>query len=1176
MPTKRFSIQLFAVVCILTAVIPPARAQTFYGSVVGTVADSSSAAVQGAAVTLTNNGTGEHRNAMSAGDGSYRFVNLVPGTYKLEAELAGFKRYVRDQIVVSVEAAIRADVGMQVGDISQSVSVEAGAPLIQTENASLSQVVGSRSVQELPLNGRNVLNLVSLVPGVVPQGATDGASLTGKNVFAAGNYQIGGGAANQSASYFDGVPINTGFGNIVGLVPSQDVVSEFRVQTNSNSAEYGRYAGGVINLTSKSGTNEFHGSAYEFLRNKSLNAGTFFANATGAGKPAFTQNQFGVNGGGPIQKDKTFIFAGWEGFRQRQGTLFRTTVPTPQMLAGDFSNYRNASGAVIPIYDPLTQCGQYANAACGSGTDQRTQFPGNVIPASRINSIARKLADFPNWGRPNLPGDPFTQNFNFARNANGGGDNDQFNIRGDRNVSDKQRILARYTRWKNTDTPVDVYGNHLYNENPWYSEIFTSHQAVLADTYIFNAATIFDIRVSYMRWEYDRVVGTKGIDLVGQFGFPSYFNQLPDLRQRADATAFPRITASGYTDFNNLLINGIDNTYVVTPTLTRISGRHTWKFGADLRRLDIAYFQLAAGGTFTFDNLFTSRNALNPGATGNSIASLLLGLPASGNVVTAGFPAGGMHYQAYFANDTFQLNKKLTLNLGIRWEVPGVYTERFDREAVINPTEANSALAGVLVGGKPVLGALDLVNSSAHPSRGLKDEHYRLFAPRLGAAYRVDDKTVIRTGAGIYFLPANLQFTETPYGNPLNNFTNTMVPTINSSVTPLNTLSDPFPNGLIPALGRNPAYQKLLLGLAPSAPYSQVRYPYTVQWNFTLQRQLPGDIALEVAYAGLRGVHLPQGAFQQDQLPVQDLALGGQLKQQVANPFYGTVPTGTLAQPTVQYGQLLLPFPQYTALTENGNNSGDSIYHSAQMKIEKRFHSGGTLLGAYTMSKNIADVESLTNWLEKAGGFTAPFQDSTNLKGERSLSSFDARQRLVVSYVFDIPMGKGRKLLGGLNGFADKLVSGWGINGVSTFQEGFPIGMTATPNLTGFNTGLRPNVAAGCNKTIDGSAQSRLNEWFNTSCFTVPGAYTFGSESRTDPTLRNAGVANYNFALFKRTAITERFNLEFRAEIFNLFNRVQFGPPINVETTAANSTFGQVTTQLNDPRLIQVATRLRF
>ena len=321
----KFSL-LFLSFALLTI---PLAGQTIYGSIVGTVSDASGGVVPGATVTLTNNGTGERRTASTASDGAYRFMNLVPGVYKVEVEQAGFKRYTRDQIQVNVEAAVRVDIALQVGEVTQSVEVSAAAALLQTENASISQVVASRSVQELPLNGRNILNLVALVPGVVPQGGSEG-NLTGKNVFAAGNYQIGGGTANQSATLYDGVPVNIAYGNATVLVPSQDAVSEFRVQTNSNSAEYGRYTGGVINVASKSGTNEWHGSAYEFVRNDALNASNFFANANNQGKAPFHQNQFGANIGGPIIKDKTFIFGSYEGYRQREGVLFTYTCQPPE------------------------------------------------------------------------------------------------------------------------------------------------------------------------------------------------------------------------------------------------------------------------------------------------------------------------------------------------------------------------------------------------------------------------------------------------------------------------------------------------------------------------------------------------------------------------------------------------------------------------------------------------------------------------------------------------------------------------------------------------------------------------------------------------------------------------------------------------------------------------------
>jgi hypothetical protein len=506
--------------------------------------------------------------------------------------------------------------------------------------------------------------------------------------------------------------------------------------------------------------------------------------------------------------------------------------------------------------------------------------------------------------------------------------------------------------------------------------------------------------------------------------------------------------------------------------------------------------------------------------------------------------------------------------------MPGVYTERFDRMASFNPTLPNPELQGINVNGKPVLGAYVLVNTDQHKERGLRPAEWKLFAPRVGIAYRLTEKTVIRTGGGIYFVPSNTNFPEGPYGNAVNYINNNMVSSIDSQVTPADTLSNPFPNGLAGPPGRNSNFQRVLLGGSSRIVLRDVDWGYTGQWNFSVQHQLPGDIALEAAYAGLRGIHLPLN-LQRNALDPAYFSQGASLRDQVPNPFFGKVLTGDLSKSTVQRGQLLLPYPQYAAASDPGAYLGTSSYHALQMKAEKRFASGGTVLASYTFSKILTNAETLTGWLDSANG-VAGFQDVYNLRGEKSLSSFDSRNRLVVSYVMDLPFGKNRRLFSGVSGFADKLISGWGLNGVSTFQEGFPLGFTATPNLTGFNTGLRPNVAAGCAKEIEGPAQSRLSRWFNTSCFSVPSAFTFGSESRTDPDLRGHGIANFNFAVFKRTSIKESMNLEFRAEAFNLFNRVQFGKPDQTLNTAANTTFGQVTTQINDPRLIQLALRFSF
>src|SRR5579871_2216905 len=428
-------------VCFVAIALPilttPIFGQAFYGSIVGTVTDQSSSAVRGATVTLTNVGTDERHQTQTGGEGGYQFLNLIPGIYKVDVEQSGFKRATREQVEVTVAGAVRADIAMQVGDVTQSVEVQATAPLLQTENASLSQVVNSRSVEELPVNGRNIMNLTALAPGVVPQGTTSGDAVTGKNIFAAGNYQIGGGMANQGATYYDGVPANAALGNLVNMVPSPDAISEFRVQTNSNTAEYGRYSGGVINISSKSGTNEYHGAAYEYFRNTDLNANLFFSNANGLGKAPFHQNQYGLDGGGPIKKNKLFFFVAWEAFASRQGSSYIGTVPLPAMYHGDFSGYKNAAGAVIPIYDPLTQCGTTGNAACPGGVaaasysagPARVPFPGNIIPVSRFNPVAVKILSFPLVAQPNVPGIANTAVNNYSTTCGIGGNNNQENSR---------------------------------------------------------------------------------------------------------------------------------------------------------------------------------------------------------------------------------------------------------------------------------------------------------------------------------------------------------------------------------------------------------------------------------------------------------------------------------------------------------------------------------------------------------------------------------------------------------------------------------------------------------------------------------------------------------------------------------------------------------------------------
>ena len=1160
-----------AVVCaFLNASV---SAQTFYGSIVGTVTDPTGAAVADGQVTLTNAGTGDRRTDQTDGQGSYQFVNLVPGVYRVDIEAKGFKHLTRDQVQVAVQSAERIDASLQIGDVGQVVEVSGQATLLQTETSSLGHEVEGRVVQQMPLNGRNVLNLVALVPGVVAQGSSL-QNATNNNISAWGNYQIGGGFGNQSAAFLDGAPLNTAYNNAVMLVPTQDSVQEFRVQTNNLGPEFSRFAGGVINMVSKSGTNEYHGTAYEFLRNKVLNSNTFFNNRSGVDTPAFTQNQFGADGGGRIIKDKTFFFVSYEGFRLRQGVSTLTSVPTAAMRNGDFSNVRTSSGTFIPIYDPLTTCGQLTNPGCASGqTVLRSPFPNNMIPASRFDQTAKILRSL--WAMPDLAGQPFTSVNNYATNSSAGGNNDQFNGRFDQNVSTKQRIFGRYTRWTDYNLASDAYSAAQKAASlplTGTAVSFQTVQAVLGDTYTFSPNTIGDIRLSFFRFTYKSLPESFGSNFT-EFGWPANLNTQVPWRE------VPYVCVQGFSDFCQE-VTGItaNNTFSISPSLTKIMGRHTIKVGSEWRRLQYNFGKSnQASGVFNFDNVITSANPVTPGSTGYGFASFLLGYGANGQVPgTTGSPNGlqvptltaaQFTYQGYYVSDTFQVNKKLTLNYGVRWDIPGAYTERYNNESVWLPN-AVSPLAQQT--GLPVKGALGLVNSPQSPGRGSAVEHWKLFAPRVGIAYRLNDKTVIRSGYGIFFLPSDANMSSAPWSNPINSITTPWVSTTNSGYTPSAVLSNPFPSGILQPPGRNPAFQSILYGTGITSPLADQRYPYVQQWNFNVERQISDTLMVEAAYAGSRGVHLFAANGQVDQLPDQYLTLGSKLQQLVPNPFYGLISTGTLANPTVQQGQLLLPYPQYTSVNVTGLSNRDSIYHSLQMKVEKRFHQGGTVLAAYTWSKFISNSDTITTWLDPTG----TIQDFNNLRNERSLLGSDVPQHLVISYVYDLPMGKGHRLFGNANGITDKFVSGWGINGVSNFQKGVPLGFTTSSNLTGsYNGGSRPNVLAGCDKSISGSAQSRLTAWFNTACFAPPAAFTFGSEGRMDPNLRGAGIANWDFALFKTTELGERYSVQFRTEFFNLFNRVQFGQP---GLTDGNPSFGVVSSQSNNPRLIQFALRFSY
>ena len=1165
---NRWTLRLFVCISLVILVVVcnlPLPAQTTFGSILGTVTDQSGAAVPAAAVTLTNLGTEAQHRVESDANGNYQFLNLTPGNYSVDFEKSGFNRLKRDSITVTVQAAVRVDAPLQVGNVNQTVDVTAQAPMIETQPGALGQLVEGRIVQQMPLNGRNVFNLVVLAPGVVPQGSVSGNPLGNQSngVFTNntgwGNYQIGGGMANQSAFYLDGVPLNTSYINSPALVPTQDAIQEFRVDSNAVSAEFGRFAGGVVNMASKSGTEQLHGSAYEYIRNKVLNANTFFNNRARIPTPAFTQNQYGVELGGPIRRDKLFFFFSWEGFAFRTGGSITSTVPTMAMRNGDFSD-----PSLPPIFDPLTTCGLSGTPACPPGrTTPRLQFPGNKIPTSRLDSASAQYLKY--YGLPNLPG---TIN-NFATNISLGGNSRQYNGRIDWNVSENQRVFARYTWWNGTSLPSDPFHTHFGGLNSY----FGTQNFVVGDTYTFNPHTIADVRLSYLRGRDGFTPEQVGTDLAA-FG-PAW----AALASQVTLPVAPVATITGFYGFNGTDNRAISNDYSLSASLIKILGRHTLKFGGEARRNEWNFAQSgSAAGAFSFDQGFTALNPLNLSQaygtttnTGYSAASFYLGNPASGNAASIAFTDSINWYGALYLQDTFTVGKKLTVTPGVRWDIPKGATEKNDRLTVLQPNAVDPLGQQV---GLPLTGQLALVNSPAYPNRNYIENHYKLFAPRVNISYSAAPSTSLRAGYGLSWIPPDMvNYSLSPFQSPVNAATTTMVSSVGgtSELLPSATFGNPFPTGLIPPIGHNPAKLNIFEGQSVSSPIPNEPYGYAQQWNLEVEQQLRPSLMFDIGYAGSKGTHLSYSTLQLNQLPDGLLAMGSSLNTQVANPFYGHVASGLLANRTVSRAQLLRPHPQFQNFQDTAAQRAGSHWSALETRIVKRFKTGGVLQGSYTWAKLMSNTDTLTSWLENHG--TAGVQDWNNLRGEMSLASFDVRNRFVASYAVNLPFGNSQRFLGNAGPVLNRVIGGWTVDGITTMQTGFPLALTTASNITGSQGGgSRPNVFS-VNKKMLGPAQNRLQHWFNTAAFAQPAAFTFGDESRTDSMLRDAGIANWDFTLGKTVPITERVNFQFKTELFNLFNRVQFGDP---GTQLGSSTFGVVSSQVGNPRLIQFSGRLLF
>ncbi len=1189
--------------------------QSTFGAISGTVTDPSGASITDAQVTLTSLGTGEKRTQPTNGDGIYQFVNIIPGNYRIDVEKQGFKKTTQTLIQIQVNQSVKIDFPMAIGQATESVEVSSEVPLLQAETSSLGQVVEERKANELPLNGRNIFNLITISPAAVAQGGSGGTPV-GQNPFSWGNYQVGGSFANQSAEYLDGQPLNIGYINLPIIIPIQDSVGEFKVQYSNLGPEFGKFSGSILNFSTKSGTNKYHGELYEYLRNKVLNSNEYFYKQSelAAGKtntpPPYAQNQYGFNFGGPVVKDKVFFFVSWEQFRLRTGGVVTTTVPTAAFRQGDFSSLLPS----VQLYDPYT---------ADPTTGVRQPYARNQVPQAEWSKAATTLWD--KYYSPVAVNGAFAPN-NFTSASSTGGNTNQFVGRGDWNVNSSTRIFGRFSYSGLLDLPTNPLGTGLCQDR--CAEDYHTKALAVDINHTFSPTVIGDLNLSGSRFIYLRAPILSGYDLT-QLGWPSGYNDVvPSALRTPPTPAFPFPGDIGKSQGNSAI--GDHNTqWNVSPSLTVIRGKHTFQFGGQWELgLDNYYQTNIASGAFGFLGSWTAQSSFNTvGAGGFPFADFLLGLPQAGpstfvnqtegSAQVPALTAGRQTYRAFYGGDTWHVNNKLTLNLGLRYELQGPWSDRYNRLSYFNPTVTNATVTGCNgTPGSPCLGDALLVGNGINTGRTNIPLDTKEFSPRLGFAYSWDQKTVIRGGYGVFFIPNYISFGLNPDNDIINLATTPFLAGLNHGLYPTATLdasncalngttfaaftcstAGPFgAAGILPPPGRQGNTSAFVAnsGGPTLAPYNNPKPGYVEQYNLDIQRDLGGGYFVDVAYAGSHGVHLQQYSTNINQIGDSYIAQAAAqaaagLTPTIATSFAAAGLNNPISSPNpavtgnaVNQGQLLRPYPQYPGLNLAGYGCCGSTYNSLQATLTKRFNGGGTLLVAYTNSKLLTNTDTLTSWLEGSTGGVGQVQDWNNLNGERSLSSQDVSQRLVISYVLDLPFGHGKRFLSGLSGISDKMVSGWGVDGVSTFQKGFPLKITWAGASTPLeNAGLgvsniRPNVVSGCSK----QGTRSLNEWFNTSCFAAPPDWGFGTESRVDSTLRADGISNFDFAIFKRTTFAERYGLEFRTEFFNLFNAPQFGFPgtgFNGTATGANNNgFGQVSSTVNNPRLIQFALKFVF
>jgi Carboxypeptidase regulatory-like domain/TonB dependent receptor len=1152
----------------------PMFGQSPTGALEGVVSDSTGAVIPDAKVTVTNTATNSSKVLSTDRSGRFQVPLLPPGTYSVQVSAPGFKQGRQDNINVEVSENHPVDFALSPGGANQTVEVSTTANL-EIDTSSTGAVITEKRIVDLPLNGRNPFDFAGLAPGVNITGNSNGASTP----------HISGSRNANNEQLLDGqtniLPENNVGNSSSAYTPIVDSVQEFNVQTSVLPAEYGRFSGGVISLITKSGTNQLHGTGFIFARNSVFDARNYYNNGD---VPPVSRYQEGGTLGGPLViphvyngHNRTFFFVAYEKSNLTHGDTANFLVPTEAERAGDFS----ASGSTI--YDPNTVTSSI-DPKTGATVFNRTPFSyqgrQNVIDPARFSKVAiSSLAYYP---KPNVAGN----GYNFTSTGTDTDSYYHFDTKIDHNWTPNWHTFVRFSHYADFNVPFSDF-NNVASEGYGGPTTSGSYSLSYDNTFTFSPTLLGEIRYGLSRSSSVRLPFGGSFPLTS-LGFPQNLADVANVQVFPNynfGNGFSSLGSSGYVA---LLENPL--AHDVNASIIKITHGNSLKFGGEFRKLFLNFHQYAQpSGSYTFGQSWTQAQLNNNqgSSDGNSFADFLLGLPENGYITHDITTAQASSYFALYAQDDYKVNSRLTLNAGLRWDVERPRTERHNQfsywdinaqspiQGAVSATGVSAALCPAC---SNLRGALNFVDQPGSPyGRRQAPTQWKGFAPRVGASFSANEKTVIRAGFGIVYAPSSLQAAGTTgdagtqgfAGQTNFSFTHDQEQTINT------TLDNPAKDGFSLPQGVTGGPGTYLGNAIGDSFFSSVRNPYSIQTNFNVQRSLPLNTVLEVGYVGNRGLFLPDGdpGTPYDQLTTNYLTLGDHLFDQVANPFYGIITTAgsNLSNPTVSRNQLLRPFPQYSNVSSVRKPDKQSNYQALTVKVDKRFSQGLTVLIAFTGSKTLDTASAAVNYL---GPQSATFANQYNPNGEYAVSAYDVSRQLVSSFSYELPFGRGRHFLSGLNGIGNVLLSGFQVDGIVNWNTGTPVVLGAlSSDKTGLlGGGQRPNQVLRSAKL----SHQTNSEWFNTAAFALPDQFVIGNAPRTLPNVRNPGFTNADLSIFKNTYIggKEHYNLQLRLEAFNALNHPYFAAPDATFTDGSN--FGKVTGTNGDPRDVQLAAKFIF